>query len=47
MAPWQELPEDEREIDRIFVGAVPRLQAQLNYQVVRRHCEQETPDVTP
>jgi hypothetical protein len=26
---------------------VPRLLAQLNDQVVRRHCEQEMPHVTP
>jgi len=41
------LPEDERQIDRAFAGVVPRLLAQLNDQVVRRHCEQEMPHVTP
>lgn len=34
---WQDLPEQEKEIDRVFVRALPQLLAQLGYQITRKH----------
>jgi hypothetical protein len=34
LVPWEELPAEEREVDRAFVRSLPPLLAQLGYQVV-------------
>ncbi len=35
LVPWDDLPEQEKDIDREFVRALPGLLAELGYQVVR------------
>lgn len=35
LVPWEELSEEEREVDRAFVRSLPPLLAQLGYQIVR------------
>jgi hypothetical protein len=35
LVPWEELSEEERDVDRAFVRSLPPLLAQLGYQVVR------------
>jgi hypothetical protein len=35
LVPWEELSDEERELDRAFVRSLPPLLAQLGYQVVR------------
>jgi hypothetical protein len=35
LVPWEELPEDIAEYDRVFVRKIPSLMAKLGYEIVR------------
>jgi hypothetical protein len=37
LLPWEELPPDEKEKDRVLVRAIPRILARVGYTVVKLH----------